>query len=63
MQHATRTRSPKTPQTCRRGASALETVLLLAAVGIPLMVFVFIGVRLLLAHYGMVSTLNALPIP
>ncbi len=47
----------------RRGASALETVLLLAAVGIPLMVFVFVGVRILLAHYGMVSTLNALPIP
>lgn len=57
------TPSSKALQTCRRGTSAIETVLLLAAVGIPLMVFVFIGVRLLLAHYGMVSTLNALPIP
>lgn len=53
----------KSPPTFRRGASAMETVLLLAAVGIPLMVFVGIGIRMLAAHYGMVSTLNALPFP
>ncbi len=41
----------------------METVLLLAAVGIPLMVFIFAGVRLLAAHYNMVTTLNALPFP
>lgn len=46
-----------------RGASALETVLLLAAIGIPLMACVFVGIRILAGHYGMVSALNALPFP
>lgn len=45
-----------------RGASAMETVLLLAAVGLPLMVVIFFGIRILAAHYTMVTTLNALPI-
>lgn len=47
----------------RRGASALETVLLLAAIGIPLMGCVFLGIRILSGHYGMVTALNALPFP
>jgi hypothetical protein len=46
----------------RRGSSALETVLLLATIGLPLMVLIFFGIRILAAHYGMVTTLNALPI-
>ena len=46
----------------RRGTSAMETVLLLAAIGLPLMVLIFFGIRILAAHYTMVTTLNALPI-
>ena len=47
----------------RRGASALETVLLLAAVGIPLMALIFFGISILAGHYQMISTLNAMPLP
>ena len=47
----------------QRGATALEWTLLLAAIAIPSYVIVRMGVETLIAHYQMITTLNALPFP
>jgi hypothetical protein len=47
----------------RRGASAIETVLLLAVIGLALLWLTFKGLQLLALHHDMVTTLDALPVP
>lgn len=46
-----------------RGATMLEWVLLLAAIVLPSYVIIQLGLRLLFAHYQMVTTINGLPFP
>ena len=46
-----------------RGATMLEAVLLLAAVALPSYFIIQTGLRVLFAHYRLVTTLNGLPFP
>lgn len=46
-----------------QGQTALEWTLLLAAIAIPSYTIVRLGVETLIAHYQMITTLNALPFP
>ena len=46
-----------------RGATMLEWCLLLAAVVIPAWVIIRMGLNLLAAHYGLVTTINQMPFP
>ena len=47
----------------RRGATMLETVLLLAAVAIPSYLIIQLALRALLGFYHMMTTLIELPFP
>ncbi|MEO1237492.1 MAG: hypothetical protein AAFX76_11955 [Planctomycetota bacterium] len=47
----------------QRGATMLETVLLLAAVVLPSYAIIQLGLRALFGHYQLVTTLNGLPLP
>lgn len=47
----------------QRGATALEWTLLLAAIVIPGYAVIRFGVQMLIDHYQMITTLNALPFP
>ena len=46
-----------------RGATMLEWCLLLAAVVIPAWVIIRVGLNILSAHYGLVTTINQMPFP
>lgn len=46
-----------------RGATTLEWVLLLAAIGIPTLAIIIYGLITLAAHYGLVTTFNQMPFP
>jgi hypothetical protein len=41
----------------------LEYTLVVAAIAIPSLLFIRMGLATLVAHYQMVTTLNSLPIP
>jgi len=45
------------------GATMLEWSLLLAAVGIPALMLIIIGLRIMAAHYDLVTGLNQMPFP
>jgi len=47
----------------RRGATSLEYCLLIAAIGIPTYLIIFMAFDLIVSYYEMSSTLNALPFP
>ena len=47
----------------QRGATSLEFVLLLAGFGLPAFFLIRLGMDILMAHYRMITTLNALPLP
>lgn len=59
---ATSNRSPS-PLRDDRGATTLEWTLLLVAIAIPSYYLIRLGVELLVSHYQMMSSLNALPFP
>lgn len=46
-----------------RGATMLEWSLLLGGVAIPMWIIIRMGLNLLAAHYGLVTTMNQLPFP
>ncbi|MFI4859446.1 MAG: Flp family type IVb pilin [Phycisphaerales bacterium JB063] len=46
-----------------RGATTLEWVLLLAAIGIPTLGLIMYGLMTLAGHYGLVTTMNQMPFP
>ncbi|XAL99293.1 hypothetical protein OT109_17140 [Phycisphaeraceae bacterium D3-23] len=46
-----------------RGATTLEWVLLLAAIGIPTLGIIIYGLMTLAGHYGLVTTMNQMPFP
>ncbi len=46
-----------------RGATALEWALLLVVMAIPAYVLFSLGMAIMVEHYQMVSSLNALPFP
>jgi|GEM_PF-2393244 len=46
-----------------RGATMLEWCMLLAGVAIPAWVIIRIGLDMLAAHYGLVTTMNQMPFP
>lgn len=47
----------------QRGTTTLEWTLLLAGFAIPALLIMAVAFNLLVAHYQMVTTLNALPFP
>ena len=47
----------------QRGATSLEWALLLGAIAIPSYYLIQAGLEALVAHYEMITTLNALPFP
>ncbi len=47
----------------QRGATTLEWALLLGAIGIPSYYIIQAALSALVAHYQMIITLNALPMP
>ncbi|MCC6580547.1 MAG: hypothetical protein IT440_08905 [Phycisphaeraceae bacterium] len=49
--------------TDQQGATTLEWALLLGGVGIPMYFAIQLMMNLLMSYYGMMTTLNALPLP
>ncbi len=47
----------------QRGANAIEWTLLLGAIAIPSYYIILVALDTLVAHYQLVTTLNALPFP
>lgn len=47
----------------QRGATALETVLLLGVIGVPSWFLLMLLLNILTGHYRMMTTINSLPFP
>lgn len=54
---------PKKPMHNDQGGATLEWTLLLAGIGIPAYFIISLCLNLLVDHYRMMTTLNALPFP
>jgi len=46
-----------------QGATTLEWALMLGVIAVPSYVLISVGLRLLVDHYRMMTTLNGLPFP